>query len=208
MIKISSLALLLCFLSSHVAAEIYKYVDRNGKVTYTDQKRHSAYMKLEKTWKGWEVPQDLRIYKKNFSANKHRVKHIIANAAEETGVDEYIIYAVIHAESYFYPFAESHAGAAGLMQLMPATAERYGVIDRFNAKQNIRGGAKYLKDLLEMFNNNIDLTLAAYNAGERAVMRYGNSIPPYRETQAYVKKVKSLFDTYNASKKSIRVASN
>ena len=82
------------------------------------------------------------------------------------------------------------------MQLMPATAKRYGVNDRFDPKQNIRGGTRYLKDLLNLFNDDMELALAAYNAGENTVIRYGNKIPPYRETQDYVKKVLSLFKTY------------
>ncbi len=188
-------------------ADIYKYVDKDGKVTYTDRKKHSAYLKLEKTWKGWVVPDKLANYRKNFAANKRNASPIIQATARDYGIDTHIIYAVIHAESFFNPYAESHAGAAGLMQLMPATAKRYGVKDRFDPKQNIRGGTRYLKDLLKLFNNNMELALAAYNAGENAVMRNGNRIPPYKETQAYVKKVISLFDTYK-QKPTMTIATN
>lgn len=204
---IRSFALLLCLASTSCFAEIYKYVDKNGKVTYTDRKKHSAFMKLEKTWKGWDEPKDLHHYRKNFTANKARVKHLIAITSNEVGIAQHIIYSVIHAESFFNPLAESRAGAAGLMQLMPATAERYGVLDRFNPKQNIRGGTRYLKDLLKLFNNDIELALAAYNAGEQTVIRYGNKIPPYKETQQYVKKVLSLFKTYE-DETPLTVASN
>ncbi|VUD68859.1 Membrane-bound lytic murein transglycosylase F [Thalassocella blandensis] len=203
---ITAVVLTLCFFSSSCFAEIYKYVDRNGKVTYTDRKRHSAFMKLEKTWKGWDIPSK-QSYSKNFKANKARVKSLIADTATEVGLAQHIIYSVIHAESLFNPLAESHAGAAGLMQLMPATAERYGVSDRFNPRQNIRGGSRYLKDLLALFNNDMELALAAYNAGEQTVIRYGNKIPPYRETQQYVKKVLSLFKTYE-DKSPLTVAVN
>lgn len=195
-----SLFVLLCAGTAPEAnAQIYKYVDQHGRVTYTDRKQNSAYLKLKKTWKGWQLPEGSAIYRKNFVANKARVQHLIAASAEETGIDVALINSVIHAESYFYPLAQSHAGAAGLMQLMPGTAKRYGVRDRFDPAQNIRGGSRYLKDLLTMFNNDLQLALAAYNAGENAVKRYGNRIPPYAETHKYVKKVLSLTDKYQAT---------
>jgi soluble lytic murein transglycosylase-like protein len=91
----------------------------------------------------------------------------------------------------------SRAGAVGLMQLMPETAKRYKVTDRHDPEQNIRGGAQYLRDLLRMFNNDLHLTIAAYNAGEKAVMKYGNRIPPFRETLAYVPKVMKFYKQYS-----------
>jgi soluble lytic murein transglycosylase-like protein len=97
------------------------------------------------------------------------------------------------AESSYNPNAESKAGAQGLMQLMPGTAKRYGVDDSFNPEQNLSGGSRYLRDLLKMFNNRLPLALAAYNAGENAVKRNGNEIPPYEETRNYVKKVLHLY---------------
>lgn len=114
--------------------------------------------------------------------------HILA-AAKATDVEAALIRAVISIESGFNPAARSRAGAVGLMQLMPETARRYGVTDRLDPSQNIHGGARYLRDLQAMFGNNLQLVLAAYNAGEEAVMRYGMRIPPYRETAAYVPKV-------------------
>ncbi|MCG7956811.1 MAG: lytic transglycosylase domain-containing protein, partial [Candidatus Thiodiazotropha endolucinida] len=92
------------------------------------------------------------------------------------------------------PRAVSHKGAQGLMQLMPATAKRYGVENSYDPRQNLRGGATYLKDLLRMFEYDIKLALAAYNAGENAVIKYGKQIPPYPETQKYVKKVLNEFE--------------
>jgi soluble lytic murein transglycosylase-like protein len=115
-------------------------------------------------------------------------EHILA-AAKETNVDPALIQAVIAVESNFNPAARSVKGAIGLMQLMPETAKRYGVKDPLDPAQNIFGGARYLRDLMAMFNDNLDLVLAAYNAGEEAVMRYGRKIPPYRETAAYVPRV-------------------
>ncbi len=119
----------------------------------------------------------------------------IAAAAREFGVDEAIVRAIIHAESSFNPMALSHAGAQGLMQLMPPTARRFGVTDSYDANQNIRGGVKYLAWLLKRFNGNLTLAAAGYNAGEGAVDRHGG-VPPYQETQRYVQRVGVLADRY------------
>ena len=115
---------------------------------------------------------------------------LVVQAARETGLDSNLIHAVILAESAYDPKALSPKGAMGLMQLMPATAERFGVQDAWDPAQNIRGGTRYLKWLMERFGNDVELVVAAYNAGEGAVEKYGRSIPPYKETRAYVQRVK------------------
>ena len=115
---------------------------------------------------------------------------LIMQAARETGLDANLIHAVILAESAYNPKAVSPKGAMGLMQLMPATAKRFDVTDAYDPVQNIRGGTRYLKFLMDRFGNDIELATAAYNAGEGAVEKYGRTIPPYRETQDYVRKVK------------------
>lgn len=120
----------------------------------------------------------------------------ISTSARTHGVDEALVRAVIHAESAFRPNAVSHAGAGGLMQLMPGTAARFGVRDRFDAAQNIDGGVRYLAWLLRRYNGDVTLATAAYNAGEGAVDRYGG-VPPYRETRGYVVKVADLFHNYS-----------
>lgn len=119
-------------------------------------------------------------------------KHIHA-AAAETKVDPGLIKAVISVESGYNPMARSPKGAMGLMQLMPDTARRYGVKDIRDPRENIHGGARYLRDLMAMFGNDLKLVLAAYNAGEEAVMKYGRRIPPFAETTAYVPKVLSRY---------------
>lgn len=127
----------------------------------------------------------------------------IAAAAREFGVEEAVVRAIIHAESAYNPTALSRAGAQGLMQLMPATARRFGVSDSFDASQNIRGGVQYLSWLLKRFNGNLQLAAAGYNAGEGAVDRHGG-VPPYSETQRYVQRVGILAERYRGATASAR----
>ena len=120
---------------------------------------------------------------------------VIYHQSKKYDIDESLVKAVIYTESYFNPNATSHKGASGLMQLMPATAEKYGVSDLYNPRQNIIAGIKHLRYLMTLFPNNLKHVLAAYNAGENAVNKY-NGIPPYRETQGYVKKVMKHFKRF------------
>jgi soluble lytic murein transglycosylase-like protein len=129
------------------------------------------------------------------SVSRSEIDNLITKYSEKNGLDEDFVKAVINQESGFNPNATSHCGAMGLMQLMPATAQGLGVSDAYNPEQNIEGGTKYLKGLMDRFDNNKSLALAAYNAGPNAVKKYGG-IPPYAETQNYVKKVLSKYDTY------------
>ena len=122
----------------------------------------------------------------------------IAEAARKYGVDEALVRAIIHAESSFNPNALSRVGAQGLMQLMPATARRFGVDNPFDAAQNIHGGVEYLAWLLKRFDGNITLAAAGYNAGEGNVDKYGG-VPPFSETQRYVERVGVLAERYRSS---------
>jgi soluble lytic murein transglycosylase-like protein len=123
-----------------------------------------------------------------------RAETSIEAIARRHGLDPLLVHAVIRAESNFDARAVSPKGAAGLMQLMPETAQRYGVDNRFDPAQNIDGGVRYLRDLIAMFNGDLSLALAAYNAGEGAVIKYGRRIPPYPESQLYVVRVRSFYD--------------
>jgi Transglycosylase SLT domain len=123
----------------------------------------------------------------SWTTGNSKIDGLIRENGAHFGVNPYFIYCVMQQESVFNPTALSIKGAQGLMQLMPDTAARYGVVDASDPAQNIRGGARYLKDLIQLFNGRIDLVLAGYNAGEGAVIRYGRTIPPYKETQDYVR---------------------
>ena len=123
--------------------------------------------------------------------------HEVVAAAKETSLDPALIHAVIATESKHNPRAKSNKGAFGLMQLMPATARRFNVKDRNDPKQNIVAGAKYLRELLTLYKGDLQLTLAAYNAGPAAVKKYSNHIPPYRETIHYVPKVLKYYQQYS-----------
>lgn len=118
---------------------------------------------------------------------------LIRANGERYGIDPYLIFCVMNQESGFHPTAVSGKGAQGLMQLMPATALRYGAVNPYDPAQNIKAGARYLRDLLDMFDGKVELTLAAYNAGEGTVMKYGNRVPPYQETQAYVRNITARY---------------
>ncbi|WP_210756865.1 lytic transglycosylase domain-containing protein [Caldichromatium japonicum] len=204
----SALALLVPGL---LKADIYKYVDAVGHVYFTDTPLQGNRYRLE-----WQREAS-KVVSGNLTATDPRAG-IIAQGrvltsrpaapltqsqserralyhplvlvnARRYGLSPSLIHAIIRAESSYNPQAVSPKGAQGLMQLMPATAARYGVRDPFDPAENIRGGAAYLRDLLDLFGQDVKLALAGYNAGEGAVLKYGRQIPPYDETQEYVRRV-------------------
>ena len=124
-----------------------------------------------------------------FTTGNSDVDNFIVESGKRNSVDPLLLYSIMHQESSFKPRALSHKGARGLMQLMPPTASRFGVTNIWDPKQNIEGGARYMRFLLDLFSGDVRLALAGYNAGEGAVMKYGYRVPPYNETQEYVRRI-------------------
>jgi soluble lytic murein transglycosylase-like protein len=124
-----------------------------------------------------------------FTTGNSDVDNFIVESGKRNSVDPLLLYSIMHQESSFKPRAMSNKGARGLMQLMPFTASRFGVTNIWDPKQNIEGGARYMRFLLNLFNGDVRLALAGYNAGEGAVMKYGYQVPPYSETREYVRRI-------------------
>lgn len=173
-------------------ADIYKYVDNHGRVNLVDEPVDEKYTRIATTRR---VRSETTVYGR---LSENRVAHssTINLVAKSYQLPSALIHAVITAESAYDAGAVSSAGAVGLMQLMPDTAKRYGVGNRRDPHANVLGGTRYLKDLLDMFDNDLVLALAAYNAGENAIIKYGHQIPPYEETRSYVRRVLKYYNDY------------
>jgi hypothetical protein len=180
---------------------IYIVERPDGSVTFTSRKpltgkykiftpsdKGVAFSTIKVTRQGSAVP-----------GNKEYYEKLIVSTAKSFGVDPHLVKAVVQVESSFNPSATSKKGAMGLMQLMPETAKFLSVKDPYDPAQNIRGGTKYLKQLLDKFDGNIGLSLAAYNAGEYSIQKH-DGIPPYRETISYVRKVVELREQFRVGK--------
>jgi soluble lytic murein transglycosylase-like protein len=181
------------FLATPSSAGIYRYVDENGVIHFTNCPRDSKFKLYLKESK--EDEEEMRAISLNPLNDSKNYDFLISEFSQKYRVDFALIKAMIQAESGFNPNAVSKKGAKGLMQLMPETALRMNVSDVFNPKENIEGGVRYFKYLLSLFNNDLRLSLAAYNAGENLVSEL-RSIPPYRETVDYVRKVLNYYQTY------------
>jgi len=200
--KIRLILLLVSAVSAGIAhADIYRYVDADGTVHFTNVPQDSRFKVYLKEKRKPDPVTDTLASEIRYYNEKDRARYAkpIQDAARATRLEPALIHAVISAESGYNPFARSRKGAAGLMQLMPETAKRYGVKNRLDPTQNISGGARYLRDLIRLFNNDVQLAVAAYNAGENAVVRYGNRIPPYQETMIYVPRVMSYYKKYRTT---------
>jgi soluble lytic murein transglycosylase-like protein len=178
-------------------ADIYGYTDDSGTLVLSDVKGDARYALLLKS----EIEKQPALVTSISGArinweNQKRFLPLVAEAARTYHLDEALLHAVISTESGYEARAVSPKGALGLMQVMPATGKRYGATQLLDPAVNIRAGARYLRDLLALFNQDLKLALAAYNAGENAVLRYGHRIPPYRETAQYVPRVLSLYERF------------
>lgn len=167
------------------AASLYGFEDENGVAHFGDAASDRRFRLI---YRDSKPAPALRPTAARPIAKPPHLEPLIGQAARHTRLDPELIEAVVRVESGFDSAARSPKGAQGLMQLMPATARRYGVDDPFDPAQNLLGGARYLRDLIDRFTT-LPLALAAYNAGEGAVERHGNTIPPYAETAAYVPRV-------------------
>jgi soluble lytic murein transglycosylase-like protein len=184
----TGLALAACLSSARPAnAQIYSWRDANGTLVLSDRPLSSD----AKTFAVTNAPQVRTTRPAPTPQRAVMYDRLIDEHATSRGVRPDLVRAVIQVESNFNPVARSPKGALGLMQLMPATAAELGVLNPFNVVENIRGGVAYLRQLLDRYNNNEELALAAYNAGPTAVDRYGSKVPPYRETKQYVNKILS-----------------
>ena len=182
---------LLAVASAGAATRIYTYVDADGVKHFTDMPDNNRYRLLVLSPN--EMTQSGDHYSANMLARASQYDAIIEKAAVSAAVEPNLLRAVIVVESGFNSRAVSRRGAVGLMQLMPATASRFGVSNPYDPLENVHGGARYLKFLMDRFGQNVRLALAAYNAGEEAVDRNGGQIPPFTETMAYVPKVLKIY---------------
>ena len=173
-------------------ADIYSFTNANGVAHFSNVPSDSRYQLLVATPSDETAPAQ-KGAAINWLARSAQYDGVIRGAAKDATIQAALVRAVIVVESGFNPRAISKKGAIGLMQLQPATAKRYGVKDIYDPEQNVRAGAHYLSDLLARFDSNLELALAAYNAGEEAVERYGRRVPPFRETLAYVPSVMKVY---------------
>lgn len=186
-----------CLPAAH--ADIYGYTDESGTLVLSDIRQDNRYALLLKTEieKQPALATPLAGGRINWG-NQKRFLSLVAETARAYQLDEALLHAVISTESGYEPGAVSKKGAIGLMQVMPGTGKRYGVTNLNEPSQNVQAGARYLRDLLRQFDNDVQLALAAYNAGENAVLRHGKRIPPYRETIQYVPRVLALYERFRA----------
>jgi len=177
---------------------IYAYTAEDGSVALSNVPADMRYSMLvsESVEMPPVLPKPKPLVQQPYENNKASYDLIVEEVAHIYGIDGALLHAIISVESNYNASAVSRRGAVGLMQLMPETAKRYGVTNSFDPAQNLNGGAKYLRALLTLFNGDISLALAAYNAGENAVIRNGNRIPPFSETRNYVPRVMGYYRQY------------
>jgi len=197
MVRFALLAAALCALTPSVAqAQLYSWKDASGRLIISDRPQDPSAKTYQVFGSSVDGP---------FAATKPaspiaaEYEPLIAQHAAANALNPDFVRAVIQAESAFNPRARSNKGAMGLMQLMPQTAAEYRVVNAYDPGENIRAGVAYLKTLMTRYDNDVSLALAAYNAGPRAVDRYGRTVPPYKETRKYVAKIKKDTDAAKAT---------
>jgi soluble lytic murein transglycosylase-like protein len=184
------------------SADVWKFVDRDGVVHLSDRPMGPGSELLVRGKKRIKPAGETRAHPGRFREdNEKRFSYLIDRVSRELSLDRNLVHAVVRVESAYDPQAVSRAGAVGLMQLMPQTAQRYGVRDSRNPTQNLYAGVLHLRKLIQQFND-VVLALAAYNAGENAVIDYGYKVPPFPETQDYVRKVLGFYRQYSNRHKS------
>jgi len=205
-----ALAVLLSVYLTEASADIYGFMDSSGRAHFSDSRRDVRYKLFKREpaagFRGGPKLSAVDFFFKTrlpdvtlptIAPNAEvQVSRAIRAASNLTDLDEALLHAVIAAESRFDLRAKSPRGAVGLMQVTPEMARRYGVRNLYDPMENVRAGALYLRDLMRLFNDNLNLTIAAYNAGHNAVLRFGKRIPPYPETQTFVPRVLAYYRKY------------
>ena len=187
--------------ASRIQTKIYRYIDRSGKPSFSDRVRHEGYKAVKS--RTHTKPKRTNLLNGSFFEQRKIFEKTVRKIATTYQIPPNLLHAIIATESGYNADAVSKAGAVGLMQLMPATANRYGVKNRKDPIDSMKGGSQYLRHLLDLFDNDLILALAAYNAGENAVIKYGRTVPPYKETQNYIRKVLNYYDEYSGRKKKL-----
>jgi soluble lytic murein transglycosylase-like protein len=188
LVRILFTALVLAGLSSQAQAQIYTSRDPNGHIVLSDKQIAGAELQT------YSVPAtgSIRVTRPAVVERSRQFDDLISEHSRKSGVRTDLVRAVMQVESGFNPYARSPKGAMGLMQLMPETARQFGVKNAFSPAENVRAGVAYLRELLDRYQDNEELALAAYNAGPGAVDKHGQTVPPYRETQNYVTKITKM----------------
>jgi len=198
--RITAILIFVCLFGAQSAyAEMYKFTDENGIVHYTNVRPSGRKNVTTFSFPCYASDTSCnQIDWESIPLNRQAFADEIQAAAQVFTVDDSLIRAIIHAESAYQPDALSPRGAQGLMQLMPATQQELEIVDVFDPLSNIEGGTLYLSRLLDQFDQSVELTAAAYNAGPGAVREHGG-IPPYKETREYVRRVKILYRRYRST---------
>jgi len=198
--RVALLAALCASVAQADDTKIYRSYDASGKPVFSDRPLNQS-SQVYATFDGtmlWPRSGTGPVSLPQLSARRSALEPLVQRVAKSHGVHPALLKAIIEVESGFNAQARSPKGAIGLMQVMPATAARYGHFDLYSPEQNMDVGARYLRDLLAMFNGNVRLAVAAYNAGENAVIRHGRQIPPYKETIKYVPMVLERYNRFQS----------